>query len=250
MPRAKIATQVAEMLRLVRLESFAKRLPRELSGGQQQRVAVARALAVNPSALLLDEPFGALDRGLRAQVQDEFIRLQRNLGITTVMVTHDQEEAQTVADKLVVMNAGRVEQIGSPEVLYDQPASLFVNGFLGHANKFKATVTNPSSLRLAADQELQLGRELSFRPGYQLTMTARPEHLSIAPKGEKNTLDARWIRAAPLGHMLSVDLELPEGTPVKALIERNMGPRPSPGSEVGLRLDLNSVHFYPKENDQ
>ncbi len=81
-------------------------------------------------------------------------------------------------------------------------------------------------------------------------MTARPEHLSIAPKGEKNTLDARWIRAAPLGHMLSVDLELPEGTPVKALIERNMGPRPSPGSEVGLRLDLNSVHFYPKENDQ
>ena len=113
------------MLRLVRLEAFANRLPRELSGGQQQRVAVARALAVKPSALLLDEPFGALDRGLRAELQDEFVRLQRDLGITTIMVTHDQEEAQTVADKLVVMSAGRIEQIGTPEEIYDHPASLF-----------------------------------------------------------------------------------------------------------------------------
>ena len=103
------------------------RLPRELSGGQQQRVAVARALAVKPSALLLDEPFGALDRALRAELQDEFVRLQGDLGITTVMVTHDQEEAQTVADKLVVMNDGKIEQIGTPEEIYDHPASLFVN---------------------------------------------------------------------------------------------------------------------------
>ena len=252
--RSEIAVQVAEMLRLVRLESFAKRLPRELSGGQQQRVAVARALAINPSALLLDEPFGALDRGLRAQLQDEFVRLQRALGITTVMVTHDQEEAQTVADKLVVMNLGRVEQIGTPEELYDRPISLFVNSFLGHANKFATKVTGRTygrtTLQLVDGQTITLEHELSFMTGAEVKLTARPEHLSIVSKGTDNTLDARWIRAAPLAHMLSVDLELPDGTPVKALIERNTEPRPAPGSEVGLRLDLNSAHFFPQESEQ
>lgn len=247
--RHDITMQVGEMLRLARLESFATRLPRELSGGQQQRVAVARALAINPSVLLLDEPFGALDRGLRAQLQDEFVRMQRKLGITTVMVTHDQEEAQTVADKLVVMNGGQVEQVGTPEELYDHPASLFVNGFIGHTNRFKSEVTSRNTIRLMSGQTVAMSRDVPFIKGAEINLTARPEHVSIVSRDSDNSLNARWIRSSPLAHMLSVDLELLDGTPVKALIERNAGPRPSPGSEVGLQLDLNNLHVFPKEID-
>jgi putative spermidine/putrescine transport system ATP-binding protein len=246
LPRAEIRTQVAEMLRLVRLEAYASRLPRELSGGQQQRVAVARALAVRPSALLLDEPFGALDRGLRAELQDEFVRLQRDLGITTIMVTHDQEEAQTVADKLVVMSAGHIEQIGTPEDIYDHPASLFVNGFIGHANRLSARVTTPDSLTLTTGETIAMGRTLAFLPGTEVVLTTRPEHVALVEAGSPGSLTARWVRAAPLAHLLSVDLELPDRTPVKALIPRDSGPRPAPGAAVGLTFDLSQVHVFPR----
>lgn len=246
LPRAEIRSQVAEMLRLVRLEAYAGRLPRELSGGQQQRVAVARALAVEPAALLLDEPFGALDRGLRAELQDEFVRLQRDLGITTIMVTHDQEEAQTVADKLVVMSAGRIEQIGTPEAIYDHPVSLFVNGFIGHANCLPAQVAGADSLTLGSGETMAMGRKLAFMPGTEVVLTTRPEHVSIVATGTLGSLPARWVRAAPLAHLLSVDLELPDRTPIKALIPRDGGPRPVPGAEVGLTLDLSHVHVFPR----
>ena len=246
LPRIEIKKQVVEMLRLVRLEDYETRLPRELSGGQQQRVAVARALAVKPSALLLDEPFGALDRGLRAELQDEFVRLQRDLGITTIMVTHDQEEAQTVADKLVVMSAGLIEQIGTPEEIYDHPASLFVNGFIGHANRLPAKVAGPDRLALGTGQTISMGRKLSFLLGTEVVLTTRPEHFSIVGSGTTGSLAARWVRAAPLAHLLSVDLELLDRTPVKALIPRDVGTRPTPGAEVGLTLDISQVHVFPR----
>src|SRR5262249_42438083 len=126
-----IAQRVAEALRLVRLEHLAGRLPRQLSGGQQQRVALARALAVRPDVLLLDEPLSNLDAKLRQEVRVEIRELQRQLGLTTVMVTHDQEEALTMADRLVVMNEGQVRQIGSQRDLYERPADRFVAGFVG-----------------------------------------------------------------------------------------------------------------------
>jgi putative spermidine/putrescine transport system ATP-binding protein len=246
LPKAEIKAQVAEMLRLVRLEVYADRLPRELSGGQQQRVAVARALAVRPSALLLDEPFGALDRGLRAELQDEFVRLQRDLGITTIMVTHDQEEAQTVADRLVVMSAGHIEQIGTPEQIYDHPASLFVNGFIGHANRLSARVTTPDGLTLTTGEAIAMGRTLAFLPGTEVVLTTRPEHAAIVEAGTPGSLTARWVRSAPLAHLLSVDMELPDRTAVKALIPRDAGLRPAPGAAVGLTFDLSQVHVFPR----
>ena len=162
LPRPERAARVERLLDLVRLRPFADRFPPRLSGGQQQRVAVARALATEPAALLMDEPFGALDRALRSELQAELVRMQDDVGITTVIVTHDQEEAQAVAGQLVVMNEGRVEQVGAPEEIYDNPASLFVNGFIGHANRIAATVTGPARLRAGDGTEISLGRALNF----------------------------------------------------------------------------------------
>src|SRR5436189_4923076 len=133
-PREKIAPRVAEMLGLVHMSEFAQRKPRQLSGGQQQRIALARCLAIDPKVLLLDEPFGALDKNLRLDMQIEVKRLQREYGITTILVTHDQEEAPSMADRIAVMNHGCIEQVSTPLEIYDRPQTLFVNQFVGTAN--------------------------------------------------------------------------------------------------------------------
>src|SRR5207247_5592365 len=133
-PRQRIGPRVAEMRALVHMAEFAERKPRQLSGGQQQRIALARCLAIDPKVLLLDEPFGALDKNLRLDMQIEVKRLHREYGITTVLVTHDQEEALSMADRIAVMNRGRIEQVAPPTDIYDHPATLFVNQFVGTTN--------------------------------------------------------------------------------------------------------------------
>ena len=133
-PRQRIGKRVAEMLALVHMSEFAARKPRQLSGGQQQRTALARCLATDPKVLLLDEPFGALDKNLRLDMQIEVKRLQREYGITTILVTHDQEEALSMADRIAVMARGSIEQVASPTEIYDRPSTLFVNQFVGTAN--------------------------------------------------------------------------------------------------------------------
>jgi spermidine/putrescine transport system ATP-binding protein len=149
-PKAEIAKRVAELLEVVRLADFGARKPAQLSGGQQQRIALARALVNYPSALLLDEPLGALDLKLRQAMQLELKRIQREVGITFVFVTHDQEEALTMSDRIAVMNEGRVEQIGTPEEIYHEPATEFVAGFIGMANLMPATVTSIGGGRATA----------------------------------------------------------------------------------------------------
>src|SRR5690348_10605331 len=141
-PKAEVKKRVDELLELVHLSQFAHRLPAQLSGGQRQRMALARALAVEPTVLLLDEPFGALDAQVRKELRDWLRRLHDEVAVTTVFVTHDQEEALEVADEIVVINHGKVEQIGTPDQLYDEPANDFVMGFLG-----EVTTLNDSSLR-------------------------------------------------------------------------------------------------------
>ena len=135
-PRIKIAARVDEMLALVHMTEFAKRKPRQLSGGQQQRIALARCLAIDPKVLLLDEPFGALDKNLRLDMQIEVKRLQRESGVTTILVTHDQEEALSMADRIAVMSRGNIEQVSTPTEIYDKPMTLFVNKFVGTTNVF------------------------------------------------------------------------------------------------------------------
>ena len=153
-PKAEIAHRVDELLRLVHLEQFAHRLPSQLSGGQRQRMALARALAVEPKVLLLDEPFGALDAKVRKELRDWLRRLHDEVHVTTVFVTHDQEEALEVADEIVVINEGRVEQIGSPDELYDEPANPFVMGFLGEVTRLGGVTLRPHDIDVSRNPGL------------------------------------------------------------------------------------------------
>jgi sulfate transport system ATP-binding protein len=148
-PKAEIAERVDELLRLVHLSQFSHRLPSQLSGGQRQRMALARALAVEPKVLLLDEPFGALDAKVRKELRDWLRRLHDEVHVTTVFVTHDQEEALEVADEIVVINEGRVEQVGTPDQLYDEPANDFVMGFLGEVTTLGDITLRPHDIELA-----------------------------------------------------------------------------------------------------
>ena len=178
--RPAINAAVREALSLVRLDSFGTRMPDQLSGGQQQRVALARALAIRPSVLLLDEPMSALDRSLREDVRTELRDLQKRLGITTVLVTHDQEEALTVSDAVAVMNGGRIEQIGRPADIYGSPATRFVASFVGTTNIMEGAViaVAGTQVRLAAlGTELTLSSEANAAMGETVTFTVRPEHV-------------------------------------------------------------------------
>ncbi|MFI1400300.1 ABC transporter ATP-binding protein [Streptomyces sp. NPDC020681] len=180
-----VKKQVGDMLELVELGDFAKRKPHQLSGGQQQRVAVARALINHPQVLLLDEPLGALDLKLRRQMQLELKRIQTEVGITFVHVTHDQEEAMTMADTVAVMNAGRVEQLGAPAELYENPQTTFVANFLGTSNLIEAEVAENSGgevIVTAADAKLRLAAERCAtqpRAGEKLLVGVRPEKISL-----------------------------------------------------------------------
>ncbi|HMN79529.1 MAG TPA: ABC transporter ATP-binding protein [Burkholderiaceae bacterium] len=174
------ARRVAEMLRWVQLDAMADRQPRALSGGQQQRVALARAMAIEPDVLLLDEPFSALDAKLRTQMRKEIRDLQRDAGITSLFVTHDQEEAMAIADRIGVMNQGRLEQLGSAEDLYERPVSRFVAGFIGKCNFIEGRVTADRRFESAA------GRAFAFpgdRPAGTATLCLRPEHAVLLPGG-------------------------------------------------------------------
>jgi putative spermidine/putrescine transport system ATP-binding protein len=178
MPRAEMAPKIAEALRLVRLDHLADRLPRQLSGGQQQRVALARALVFHPDVLLLDEPLSNLDAKLRQDVRVEIRELQRKLGLTTVMVTHDQEEALTMADRLVVMSEGRIRQIGSQQDLYERPAEKFVADFVGRSSFIDGRMdgagrfVSAGGLVVACEESGTGSASLALRPERLALMTA------------------------------------------------------------------------------
>ena len=175
--QAEIAAKLTEALRLVRLEGLADRLPRELSGGQQQRVALARALVIEPDILLLDEPLSNLDAKLRHEVRVEIRELQKKLGLTTVMVTHDQEEALTMADRLVVMSHGKVQQVGSQRDLYEHPANAFVAGFVGRTNFLHGRVEAPGLFRTQSGMAIRCDERAA---AHGRTLSLRPERLSLA----------------------------------------------------------------------
>ena len=179
--RAERDARVAEALRLVRLDTFADRLPRQLSGGQQQRVALARALVVKPAVFLLDEPLSNLDAKLRSEVGLEIRDLQKRLGLTTLMVTHDQDEALAMADRLIVMEHGRVLQVGSAEDLYERPANAFVAGFVGRCNLLSGRVGAPGEFRLPGGLALPCQDGAPAAGGL---LAIRPERIEISPGHE------------------------------------------------------------------
>lgn len=194
---ADVRRRAEETMELVDVSGLAKRKPRQLSGGQQQRVALARALVNRPRVLLLDEPLGALDLKLRKQLQLELKRVQHEVGITFVHVTHDQEEAMTMADTIAVMHRGRVEQLGEPAELYERPRTEFVAGFLGVSNLLRGSVIGPDRVRIDAGDELTVA--LGGRTG-TIAVGVRPEKLRLGPPDEgENTLSGTVKETAYVG---------------------------------------------------
>lgn len=184
-PKAEMGKLIDDVLDMVRLKDTAKRFPHQLSGGQQQRIALARALAVRPRVLLLDEPLSALDAEVRVALRGEIRRIQTQLAITTVYVTHDQEEALSISDKVVVMNNGQIEQIGSPEEIYRNPQTRFVATFIGTANQFNGTVASSNSVVCENVQTLAVGDIRGLNKDDDVVVLVRPE--SIKVQDEKDT---------------------------------------------------------------
>jgi spermidine/putrescine transport system ATP-binding protein len=208
--KAEVRDRVGEAISLVQLEGRERSRPRQLSGGQQQRVALARALVNSPRVLLLDEPLGALDLKLRKEMQLFIKALQHDLGITFIHVTHDQEEAMTMADQIAVMNGGRIEQLGTPTDLYEGPRTAFVAGFLGISNLLPGTVTGPTAVRLDDGSEVRVPEgALAGRNG-KVAVGVRPEKIRLGHHQE-NQLTGRLLETAYVGVSTQYVLETKAG---------------------------------------
>jgi spermidine/putrescine transport system ATP-binding protein len=207
---SEVRTRTEEMLQVVGLKGYGNRKPRQLSGGQQQRVALGRALVNRPRVLLLDEPLGALDLKLRKEMQFELKRIQHDMGITFVHVTHDQEEAMTMADSIVVMNDGRIEQMGEPAELYESPATAFVANFLGVSNLLPGTVEGTDAVRLDGGTVLQVSKAALDGHRGAVSVGIRPEKLRIADGGT-NTLSGEIVDRAYVGVSTQYVVRTPVG---------------------------------------
>ncbi|HEX5146819.1 MAG TPA: ABC transporter ATP-binding protein [Conexibacter sp.] len=196
MPKAEIARRVTQALELVHMEAYGDRHPRQLSGGQQQRIAVARAIVFDPRVLLMDEPLGALDKKLREALQVEIKRIHRELGITFIYVTHDQDEALGMSDRIAIFNEGRIAQIGSAEDLYERPASVFVADFVGESNLFEGTCVEErgAACLRCGDLLLSVARRGAWRAGAAATAVVRPEHVLVTPADAQAPADG-WNAA-------------------------------------------------------
>ena len=240
-PRPEIDRRVEEMLRLVQLEGFGGRMPNQLSGGQRQRVAIARAVAVNPAVLLLDEPLGALDLQLRRQMQQELKTLQKELGITFIYITHDQEEALNMSDRIGIMDAGKILQLGTPDDVYERPRTVFAARFIGQSNIFEATVTGRDA---AGNLELSYGGGIvkaagEASPGDRVTLSVRTERIRFGEEQKDGFTLAGVVKShAYTGGTLRTILHLPDG---EELTVSGMGGG-SDRADVGERVQ---IHWKP-----
>jgi spermidine/putrescine transport system ATP-binding protein len=264
--KAETTRRVGEALELTRMQQFESRKPGQLSGGQQQRVALARALVLNPRVLLLDEPLGALDAQLRKELQLELRSLQREVGITFIYVTHDQEEALTMSDRIAVLADGKVEQVGGPQEIYARPATTYVAGFLGSANIFDAdllTTVDGEATCAALDTKIGARVDTEFDPG-PAAIVIRPERITMvgphddAPAG-RNVLRGMVRDIVYLGAATRVRIELPAGQTLTVDVANHDGPssvRYPPGSTVqcvctsdAVRVLRRSTAVTPAEAD-
>ncbi len=250
LPKNDIQQRVGEMLDLVQLGPYAKRKPHQLSGGQQQRVALARSLAKKPKVLLLDEPLGALDKKLREQTQFELVNIVEKVGVTCVMVTHDQEEAMTMAGRIAVMSKGRVLQVGSPQEIYEYPSTRFVADFIGSVNMLDGKLSVDEADHCAVQTaigEIHVGHSISGTVGMPVAVAVRPEKVSIgkqAPAGlNRNLFTGKVKEIAYFGSYNTYIVVTPQGTRMK-ITEPN-------GSHLDL-LDItweDNVYFWWDDTD-
>jgi putative spermidine/putrescine transport system ATP-binding protein len=225
--RSVQAERVHEMLATVRMDGFADRKPKQLSGGQQQRVALARALAMRPRILLLDEPFAALDKNLRLDMQIEIKRLQRQFALTAIMVTHDQDEAMAIADRIAVMREGKIEQLGTPVQIYDEPATLFVNNFIGSSNLLAGRIAAPVDggyrVTLQNGALWTVASALRFAAGEPVTVSVRPEQMLLADEPAADRIPVEVKLSLPIGGELIHDVTSQTGESLKIAVARRPG---------------------------
>ena len=251
--KAEIRDKVDAMLQLVQLGKMGKRKPNQLSGGQKQRVAIARALANDPKLLLLDEPLGALDLKLRKQMQLELKALQKNLGITFVYVTHDQEEALTMSDRIIVMNNGKFEQIGTPREIYEHPQNKFVANFIGESNIFEASVVSETGTTGTLTLMMENGHVLAEGEGFKydeiVYLCLRPENIEISTSTREGFTLKGFVRDhVYVGNIVKTVVELPNGKTVQ--VNRNPhGELITPGMLVNLFWDpKDAVVMHTRED--
>ena len=242
-PKAAARARVAEMLDLVGLGDLGARYPFQLSGGQQQRVALARALAAEPKLLLLDEPLSALDAKIRVSLREEIRRIQSALGITTIYVTHDQEEALSLSDRIVVMHDGVAEHVGEPHEIYNRPATRFVAEFVGTLNSLTATVADPAEGVLSiGGQTLRLGRRIDAAAGRTMSVSLRPENLSLDPRpGDNVALTGTVAAVTFLGSVLRVQVSVGDTTIALDTFNRVNRRPPRAGEACTVHFDSASL---------
>ena len=243
-PKAEITERVKQALRLVQLEEYGKRMPDQLSGGQRQRIAIARAVINEPKVLLLDEPLGALDLKLRRQMQLELKRLQKQLGITFIYITHDQEEALAISDRIAVMKEGNIMQVGTPEAIYKKPENTFVAGFIGVSNFVECEVDgkNPEAAVLNIKDECSITCKLKKPFSGKGIISARPEQLFF---DESNGLPGKIVMSTFLGDFIEYEIELNNGQTLQLneYTKDVQMVRPD-GEQVKVNFDINAVGVY------
>ncbi|SDR62996.1 putative spermidine/putrescine transport system ATP-binding protein [Rhizobiales bacterium GAS191] len=236
-PEAEIKPRVAEMLEMIKLPHLGDRYPYQLSGGQQQRVALARALAGKPQLLLLDEPLSALDAKIRASLRSEIRELQRKLGITTIYVTHDQEEALAMSDRIVVMSEGRIEQLGTPFEIYNRPNTRFVASFVGTLNILRGVVSDPQKGTARIDeQEIRMAQQISdAKAGDRRAFAVRPEAVSLAEAGgDRNALHGTIEDVSFLGAIVRIRVRLKENVISLDTFNNPAAPPPERGRQATI----------------
>ncbi|MET3924364.1 ABC transporter ATP-binding protein [Devosia sp. 2618] len=239
MPADQRRARVEEMLKLIGLPGFEKRYPYEMSGGQQQRVALARAIAPKPRLLLLDEPLSALDAKIRVSLREQIRAIQLDLGITTVFVTHDQEEALSISDRVVVMNAGNIEQLGSPHEIYNQPATRFVASFVGQLNNIEVNVIDPATRSVSVDGQTITVANLppDAKANATSLLTLRPEVLSVGPRdGNDITLTGTIADVTFLGSVIRLRVALGKNVVSLDTFNDQRTPPPNRGEPVTISL--------------
>jgi ABC-type Fe3+/spermidine/putrescine transport system ATPase subunit len=243
----EIKERVDESLALVNLQGFAGRMPETLSGGQQQRVALARALVNRPSIVLLDEPLGALDQKLREKMQADLRLLQKRLGLTFIFVTHDQEEAMILSDRIAVMNAGRLEQVATPRELFEQPSSLFSARFIGGRNELNGRAT-ASGFEMGGQrlEGISVCRELSQRgAGASVCAFVRPEMLRVTEIGVgANSLKGRVVQILFRGSKSEVVVETSEGLSLRSMMDPSDASNLKVGSPIALHFAPTDTHLF------
>src|SRR5271165_4794679 len=249
-PAAEIRARVDEMLALIKLPELAGRFPHQLSGGQQQRVSLARALAPSPQILLLDEPLSALDARIRAGLREDIRALQQKLGITTIFVTHDQEEALSISDRIVVMNAGAIEQVGSPGDIYNRPRTRFVASFVGTLNTLQGVVVDPAEGAIRVGQTLLRARGVieGAKAGETRALALRPEALTLVPpSGDANALSAIVEDATFLGAIVRLRVGLDQGALLVDAFNVNGASFPERGQKVTVSFSRDDLIVLDRE---